>query len=148
MYFDTDLVGQIFERSNLVRTDIVISSALLQVAALTISKLFVQGWTKFGLSAGVGPGLSESGVTAIAEDVFLEAAAVIKTDTEKASTAGATQLNVVCRKCGGDHWTRNCPLGEEAAIGVLGIIYYFCEEKMLKNVWGQRISKMRTLARF
>src|SRR5262245_4301178 len=28
-------------------------------------------------------------------------------------------MQVTCRKCGGDHWTLKCPLGDDAAIGVM-----------------------------
>jgi len=72
-------------------------------------------WEKFGAAKGaVGP---ETGVTTVAEDVFLERPELEKPAVEQPQ---GVSMQVICRKCGGEHWTRKCPLGEDVPVGGIG----------------------------
>eukprot|EP01096_Ripella_sp_DP13-Kostka_P009390 TRINITY_DN3612_c0_g1_i1.p1 TRINITY_DN3612_c0_g1~~TRINITY_DN3612_c0_g1_i1.p1 ORF type:complete len:283 (+),score=114.56 TRINITY_DN3612_c0_g1_i1:27-851(+) len=63
-------------------------------------------WEKFGDCAGVeGP---EVGVTKENDEVFWELN-VLNKPKEKTEKDSKAAVHIICRTCGGDHWTISCP---------------------------------------
>ena len=103
----------------------------VQKVTKKVNKVVVErrSWKKFGGSAGLKPGESDPGITAVGvEEIFLERVSTgknAKADAEKAAASGdplaalASQNTslLVCRICGkkGDHWTSKCPYKDLAA---------------------------------
>jgi len=67
-------------------------------------------WKKFGDCSNLPSG-PEPGVTALADEIFIEQKG--KEDQKKDPSQ---PISVTCRKCGGDHWTVKCPYKDKIDI--------------------------------
>ena len=90
-------------------------------------------WTKFGASSGLPPGPDEASTTKVCEDVFFEFTKRNKAidDSEDRegggsiknifSAVGGSGTAVICRYCGGNHWSMKCANKDTGGVGARGV---------------------------
>jgi translation initiation factor 3 subunit G len=90
-------------------------------------------WTKFGASSGLPPGPDEASTTKVCEDVFFEFTKRNKAidDSEDRegggsiknifSAVGGSGTAVICRYCGGNHWSMKCANKDAGGVGARGV---------------------------
>eukprot|EP00730_Choanoeca_flexa_P013256 TRINITY_DN5124_c0_g1_i1.p1 TRINITY_DN5124_c0_g1~~TRINITY_DN5124_c0_g1_i1.p1 ORF type:complete len:293 (+),score=63.75 TRINITY_DN5124_c0_g1_i1:50-880(+) len=64
-------------------------------------------WAKYGAAANVSK--LEASTTSVAEDVFLVLRSKPEEEQDEEKKPAGPVKAVVCRHCGGDHWTTKCP---------------------------------------
>tara|TARA_B110001469_G_C9600593_1_gene298418 strand:- start:343 stop:1266 length:924 start_codon:yes stop_codon:yes gene_type:complete len=90
-------------------------------------------WTKFGVSKGLPPGPDDASTTVVCEEVFFEFTKrnTPIDDSENGEGGGGSINNifsavggsgkaVICRYCGGNHWSMKCTNKDISTVGIGG----------------------------
>ena len=112
-----------YDTDNLGRTVKNVKEYKMEKREIKIPKVVSERrkWTKFGASAGLPPGPDKASTTKVCEDVFFEFTKrnTIIDDSGDGegggggiknifSAVGGSGTAVICRYCGGNHWSMKC----------------------------------------